>query len=250
VGPAPTIAIDGCGTSSILSSLDVTGLVSVIVPVLDEALELPRALDALAALPGTWEVIVVDGGSRDDSVALARAHPRADQVLSQTAGGRALQLNAGAAAAGGDPLVFLHADSRLPPEAHAALSGARAPGGNFALRFGGLQPDRFARLLTRFYAFQRRHGYYYGDSTLWCRRELFERLSGFRELPIMDDYDFVRRMQKEGGTACLPGPSTTSDRRWRKQGIARTALSWWVIRWLFVAGVAPDRLARFYRRVR
>jgi rSAM/selenodomain-associated transferase 2 len=227
------------------------GLVTVIVPVLDEARELPAALDALAVLPGEWEVVVVDGGSGDDTVAIARAHPRADRVLSQPGGGRARQLNAGAAAAGGDPLVFLHADSRLPPGAYAALTTCRADGGNFTLRFGGTgRPDRFARTLARFYAIQRRHGYYYGDSTLWCRRALFAGLGGFAELPIMDDYDFVRRMERATQTACLPGPATTSDRRWRTQGIARTALSWWVIRWLFVAGIAPDRLARLYRRVR
>lgn len=66
----------------------------------------------------------------------------------------------------------------------------------------------------------------------------------------MDDYDFVRRMERAGATACLPGPATTSDRRWRRQGVARTVASWWIIRWLFMAGVAPERLARLYRRVR
>lgn len=233
--------------------MTVPARIAVVVPVLDEEAELPRALDALAALPGAWEVVVVDGGSSDATPSIALAHPRADRVVTVAAGARASQLNAGAQAATGDPLVFLHADSRLPLDAHATLSATTAPGGNFALRFGGgrgAAPDRFARALTRFYALQRRHGFYYGDSTLWCRRTLFDDLGGFRDLPIMDDYDFVRRMERSVRTQCLPGPATTSDRRWRQQGVARTVVSWWVIRWLFVAGVAPDRLARLYRRVR
>ena len=233
--------------------MTVPGRIAVVVPVLDEEAELPRALDALAALPGAWEVVVVDGGSSDATPSIARAHPRADRVVAVPVGGRARQLNAGAQATTGDPLVFLHADSRLPRDAHATLSATTAPGGNFALRFGGghgAATDRFARALTRFYALQRRQGFYYGDSTLWCRRTLFDDLGGFRDLPIMDDYDFVRRMERSVRTQCLPGPATTSDRRWRQQGVARTVMSWWVIRWLFVAGVAPDRLVRLYRRVR
>jgi hypothetical protein len=148
-------------------------------------------------------------------------------------------------------LLFLHADSRLPAGAHGALTTAvagGAVGGNFALRFDGL--DRFARVLTAAYALQRRFGVYYGDSSIWVARPTFDRLSGYRDLPIMDDYDFVRRLERSGPTACLPGPATSSDRRWRTIGIARTLLSWWLIRLAFLAGVPPARLARLYRRVR
>ena len=220
-----------------------------IVPVLDEAAELPVLLDHLARLPGEWEVVVVDGGSRDGGPALAREHPRADLVL-EAGGGRAAQLNAGAAASGGDPLVFLHADSRLPDGAHAAIAGAdpAIAGGNFVLRFAS--GDRFSRLLGAVYAAQRRRGYYYGDSTVWVRRETFAALGGFRPLPIMDDYDFVRRLERAGRTVALPGPALTSARRWQAMGIRRTLLSWVLIRWLFIAGVPAERLARLYRRVR
>jgi rSAM/selenodomain-associated transferase 2 len=225
--------------------------VSVVIPALDEARELPRALDHLAALPGDWEVVVADGGSRDGTLALARAHPRVDAVV-QAGGGRAAQLNAGVAASAGDPIVFLHADSRLPFGAHAALRGAARPGGpvggNFALRFRG--GGAFARSLGAVYALQRRQGFYYGDSSVWARRASFAALGGFRALPIMDDYDFVRRLERLGPTACLPGPATTSARRWERAGVVRTVLSWVVIRWLFVAGVDPARLAGLYRRVR
>jgi rSAM/selenodomain-associated transferase 2 len=225
--------------------------VSVVIPALDEARELPRALDHLAALPGDWEVVVADGGSRDGTLALARGHPRVDVVV-EAGGGRAAQLNAGVAASTGDPIVFLHADSRLPFGAHAALRGAARPGGpvggNFALRFHGR--GAFAHALGAVYALQRRLGFYYGDSSVWARRASFTALGGFHALPIMDDYDFVRRLERLGPTACLPGPATTSARRWERAGVVRTVLSWVVIRWLFVAGVDPARLAGLYRRVR
>ncbi len=219
-----------------------------VVPALDEAAQVPALLDGLG---GFDEVVLADGGSADATVALARAHPARPAVVVDR-GGRAAQCNAGAAAATGDVLVFVHADSRLPPSAPAALRAACADpdvvGGNFALRFDG--GDRFARVLAAVYRHQRRLGLYYGDSCVWCRRAAFDALGGFRELAIMDDYDFVRRLERHGRTVCLPGPATTSDRRWRAIGIPRTLLSWTVIRWLYVAGVPPGRLARLYRVVR
>ena len=105
-------------------------------------------------------------------------------------------------------------------------------------------------MLGAVYRFQRRHGYYYGDSSVWLRREAFDALGGYREIPIMDDYDLVRRLERLGRTRCLPGPATTSARRWRAMGIPRTVLAWFLIRWLYVAGVSPQRLARLYRVVR
>lgn len=226
-------------------------LVTVVVPVLDEAAALPGLLDHLAGLAGRWEVVVADGGSRDGTPELAAAHPLAPRGIGPFRG-RAAQCNAAAAVATGEVLVFLHADSRLPLDAHATLAGAlRNPavaGGNFALRFDG--EDRFSRVLTAWYAIQRRAGIYYGDSTIWLRAAAFAALGGYRELPIMDDYDLVRRLEHRHRTACLPGPATTSPRRWRALGVPRTVLSWVVIRWLFLAGVPPSRLARLYRRVR
>ncbi|MGI8595068.1 MAG: glycosyltransferase, partial [Solirubrobacteraceae bacterium] len=202
---------------------------------LDEARAMPGLLDHLAALPGRLEVIVADGGSRDDTVDIARAHPLAPRLVGPVRG-RAAQLNAAAEEAAGELLVFLHADSRLPRGAYAELSGAlRDPtilGGNFSLRFDG--EDRFSRVLTTWYALQRRAGIYYGDSSMWTRRSTFHALGGYRELPIMDDYDFVRRLERRGRTACLPGPATTSCRRWQALGVGRTVLSWVVIRWLFL----------------
>jgi len=244
-GSAEPATASPFGTALCLPLRDLT--VSIIVPALDEAGQIGAVLDSLAA----DEVVVVDGGSRDGTADLARAHPSLPRVL-HAGGGRAAQCNAGATAATGDVLLFLHADSRLPAGATAAIRRACAEaalvGGNFALRFDG--GDRFARGLGGLYALQRRFGFYYGDSSVWCRRSAFEALGGFRPLPVMDDYDFVRRLERLGPTTCLPGPATTSDRRWRAIGVGRTLTAWLVIRWLFVAGVSPQRLARLYGVVR
>jgi len=226
-------------------------IVAVVVPTLDEESQTAALLDSLA---GFDAVVVADGGSRDATVAIARAHPAGASVITAS-GGRAAQCNAGAgaaAAAEADVLVFVHADSRLPEGAAGAVRRACADpaviGGNFALRFDG--GDRFARFLGAVYALQRRFGRYYGDSTIWCRRGTFAALGGFRELAIMDDHDFVRRLERHGRTVCLPGPATTSDRRWRRLGVPRTLLTWTVIRWLYAVGMPTDRLATLYRRVR
>ena len=222
-------------------------LVSVVVPTLDEAGVLPGLLDHLAVLDGRFEVIVADGGSEDGTAEMAAEHRSAPRVL-PVEGGRAAQMNVAAAAGRGDPIVFLHADTRLPPTAYASLTTSPADGGNFAIRFDG--GDMFSRVLGAWYRAQRRLGIYYGDSAIWLRRHAFEALGGFRELPIMDDYDLARRLERGFRTACLPGPVVTSARRWRALGVPRTILSWVVIRWLFIAGVPPVRLARLYRRAR
>lgn len=226
-------------------------LVSVVVPVLNEAAVLPATLDHLASLEGLVEVVVVDGGSADETLEVARGHSVRPLVVTAPRG-RAVQMNEGARHAAGDVLLFLHADSRLPADAYfqiaAALSDTEVAGGNFALRFDG--DDRFSRVLGRVYALQRRLGVYYGDSSIWLRREAFEGLGGFRPLPIMEDYDLVRRFERVAKTRCLPGPASTSARRWQRLGLVRTVGSWVVIRWLFIAGASPRRLAALYPHVR
>ena len=222
------------------------------MPVLDEARALPALLDHLAALPGRWEVVVADGGSGDGSAELARSHRLAPRVVSAPRG-RARQQNAGAAAATGELLVFLHADSRLPARrvrlAHAARCAIPAcPGGNFALRFDG--DDRFSRGLTALVRAAAALRRLLRDSTLWLRRADFEGLGGFADLPVMEDHELVRRLERRGRTACLPGPALTSPRRWRALGWWRTGLAWTLIRWAFIAGVPARRLAGLYRAVR
>lgn len=221
------------------------------MPTLNEADALPGLLDHLAGLPGRVEVVVADGASADGTADLARGHTLAPRVV-EVPGGRARQLNAGVAASEGEVLVFVHADSRLPTDAYRSLAGACRDGGlvggNFTLRFEG--NDRFARALAAYYRVSRRLGIYYGDSSIFVRREVFERLGGLRELPIMDDYDFARQLERAGRTACLPGPALTSSRRWRRAGVPRTVASWAAIQILYWAGVPAGRLAPLYRRIR
>ncbi|HVC86496.1 MAG TPA: TIGR04283 family arsenosugar biosynthesis glycosyltransferase [Gaiellaceae bacterium] len=225
--------------------------ISVIVPVLDEALAITGLLDHLADLPGSWDVLVVDAGSRDDTVTLAARHPSRPRVI-QAGRGRALQMNAGAEAARSGVLLFLHADTRLPQGAHDSITSALADpevlGGNFALHFDG--GDRFSRILGTWYSLQRRAGVYYGDSAIWIREPAFRELGGFLPLPIMEDYDLVRRLERAGRTRCLAGPAITSARRWKQFGLIRTVASWVAIRWLYLAGVSPARLARLYPHAR
>ena len=225
--------------------------VSIIVPVLDEAATLPALLDRLADLRGKPEILVVDGGSTDAGPGIVASHRLGARLL-RTGRGRAGQCNAGAAEARGEVLLFLHADTILPPRAVLDVERASAEpgvvGGNFTLRFDG--GDRFSRVMTRWYAIQRRAGIFYGDSAIWVRRRTFERVGGFGELPVMEDYELVRRLRREGRTLCLAGPAITSARRWRAIGWRRTLLGWLVIRWLFIAGVPAERLTRLYPRAR
>ena len=225
--------------------------VSIVVPVLDEAAALPGLLDRLAGLRGGPEVIIVDGGSTDGGRAIVAGHPMGARML-EAPRGRAIQCNAGAAAASGEVVLFLHADTTLPPDAVGAITracvDARVVGGNFALRFDG--GDLFSRVLTAYYAVQRRFGVYYGDSAIWMRRATFERIGGFRPLPIMEDHELVRRLRRAGRDVCLPGPAITSARRWKALGLPKTIYSWVVIRGLYLAGVSPERLARLYPAAR
>ena len=105
-------------------------------------------------------------------------------------------------------------------------------------------------LLTVYYAIQRLWGGYYGDSAIWIRRVAFERIGGFRPMPIMEDHELVRRLRRAGRDVCLPGPAITSARRWKALGLPKTIYSWVVIRGLYLAGVSPERLVRLYPTAR
>ncbi len=219
-----------------------------IIPTLNEEARIKSLLDRLTEFQ---DVVVVDGGSTDSTCALVLAHPSSPRLM-RVQRGRARQLNAGADTCTGEVLVFLHADTELPEGAAEAirrtLTDRLVLGGNFALSFDG--GDRFSRLLGRWYQLQRRLGIYYGDSAIWCRREVFDLLGGYRDMPIMEDYDFVRRLERLGSTRCLAGPAVTSARRWQGHGISRTIAAWVAIRWLYLAGVSPTRLARLYPVIR
>ena len=222
-------------------------MISVVIPAMNEAENLPALLSSLAREPETCEVVVVDGGSSDDTVTLARAF---GATVVCAGPGRGIQLAAGAARTGGEILVFLHADSVFPRGGLAAVEKALgqnpdAPGGNFRLLFDG--DDDFSRWLEGFYARIRARGFYYGDSGIFIRRRALDALGGIRPLALMEDYDLVRRMEKAGPTVCIEEPALiTSSRRFRGRRPAMIVWGWLKIHVLFHLGVSPGSLAGLY----
>lgn len=226
-------------------------MISVIIPTLNEAANLPGLLAALAREATPHEVLVVDGGSRDATRELAR---QAGARVFASEPGRGQQLAAGAAASRGRVLLFLHADSRFPAGGLASVSGVldgdpACPGGNFRLRFDG--QDGFSRWLNGFYAWIRARGFYYGDSAIFVRRRVYDSLGGIRPIALMEDYDFVRRLEASGPTRCIETPQmVTSSRRFAGRRPAAIVLGWLEIHLLFHLGVPPQVLARRYEAQR
>jgi len=221
--------------------------ISAIIPTYNEEHTIGRLLENLKEL-GAEEVIVADGISADRTVEIASTYARV--IRSKTC--RALQMNAGARASSGDVLVFLHADVRLGPGGLAAVrESLRDPqlvGGNFDIRYEG--SDWVAAAFTSANRWRRRLGVFYGDSGIFCRRKVFESLGGYAPWPILEDYDFARRLRKAGKLALLDEPIWVSDRRWRTSGLLPTLWSWFWVQGLYLVGVEPERLAGLYHPVR
>jgi rSAM/selenodomain-associated transferase 2 len=220
---------------------------SIVIPVLDEARQLEVLLPELAATCPGAEVVVADGGSTDRSPAVALGFAGVRVVASER--GRARQMNAGAAAACGDALLFLHADTRLPPGAGEAVLAALAdPGtayGRFDVRFDSRRPAfrLIARLMN---ARSRLTGLCTGDQAIFVRRETFWALGGYAEIALMEDIELTRRLKRVGSLAALSLRVTTSARKWEREGVARTIVLMWALRLLYACGVRPARLHRWY----
>jgi rSAM/selenodomain-associated transferase 2 len=220
---------------------------SVVIPALNEAANLTRLLPALARDCLGAEIIVVDGGSRDETAAVVARQPGARLVMSER--GRARQMNAGARQAIGDVLLFLHADTWLPADAGAALDRALAePGvvaGRFDVRFDNPRPvlRMVAWLMnTR----SRASGICTGDQAIFVRRADFEAVGGYPDIPLMEDIELSRRLKRRGRLAALRLRVTTSARKWEREGPLRTIGLMWALRVLHFCGVAPARLHRWY----
>ena len=218
---------------------------SIIMPVLDEGDVLADSLAALQDLRAAGhELVLVDGGSRDGSLPLAEG--LADRIL-HSPPGRARQMNAGAAIASGDVLLFLHADTRLPETAlHDIVQALRASvWGRFDVRLSGQAwPLRIVeRLMNRRSCFT---GMATGDQAIFVRRDAFEQVGGYPDIPLMEDLELSRRLKRLSRPACVRAPVITSSRRWEEKGILRTVLLMWSLRLAWFLGVSPRRLARIY----
>ena len=222
--------------------------ISIIIPVLNEAANIVATLNALQGYRAQGhEIIVVDGGSRDNSVELAK--PLADQVLTSEPG-RARQMSLGADAACGDVLLFLHADTLLPDVACDVIGSSLQTGaqwGRFDVRLSGPTPglrviefmmnlrSRLTKIAT-------------GDQAMFVKKDLFFRAGGYDDIPLMEDIALSRRLKKLAVCACLRQRVTTSSRRWEEEGVFKTVRLMWKLRFCYWLGADPAQLVRQYYR--
>lgn len=223
--------------------------ISIIIPVLNEAAVIQQTLGQLSADQGI-EIIVVDGGSQDDTMILAQQATTTAKVITIIGQGRAGQMNAGADLAQSDILLFLHADTQLPPNfidlVSKTLSQTNIIAGAFELAIEG--SGRSLRWIEKLVKL-RSHllSLPYGDQGIFISKQAFMEVGGFADLPIMEDFEFVKRIKSRGKIAIAPAAVTTSGRRWQKLGVWQTTL----INQLMIAGyylgISPDKLGQFYR---
>ncbi|MCA9452035.1 MAG: TIGR04283 family arsenosugar biosynthesis glycosyltransferase [Nitrospiraceae bacterium] len=230
--------------------------IAVIIPVLNEQKALPALLPVLIPL-GFEEIIVVDGGSRDGTVDMARKmlESTSDSRYRIISGpcGRASQMNTGAALADSEILVFLHADTQMPDNARQVITDAmddpQCVGGRFDVRFP--QDTGYAWMVSRLMNLRSRwSGIFTGDQTIFVRRSVFEKLGGFANIPLMEDIEFSSRLKRVGTIASLRVKVITSFRRWEQQGPLRTIVRMWTLRAWYWLGWDPRRLQQYYDIVR
>jgi len=221
--------------------------ISVIIPALNEA---ESIAEAVASADGADEVIVVDGGSHDATREYA-AHAGARVISSDR--GRARQMNAGADAAAGRLMVFMHADTRLPGGFREQLLNVirrdEAHWGRFDLRFdaGGPLVRLIAGLINKR---SRITGGATGDQAIFVTADVFRELGGYRDIPLFEDVELCRRLKRRYRMGIPSSPVVTSSRRWRTDGAIRVSLQMWSLKLMYLAGVSPQRLAKLYRDVR
>jgi rSAM/selenodomain-associated transferase 2 len=220
---------------------------SIVIPALNESENLARNLPRLVTREPGAEVVVVDGGSHDDSREAVARVPSVQWLAGER--GRARQMNAGARATHGDVLVFLHADTVLPDGAGAAIREAlddpAVVGGRFDVR---LDSQRIVLGVVGWMMNQRSRltGISTGDQAIFVRRKAFDAVGGFADIPLMEDIDFTHRLKRLGRMAPLRLRVVTSARKWEREGVVRTIVLMWALRLLYALGVSPARLHRRY----
>lgn len=221
---------------------------SIIIPTLNEADEIKSLLESLSPMKDAGaRIIVADGGSEDDTV--AAVGDLAELVRAPR--GRGRQMNAGAMSAGGDWLLFLHADTRLPADAAAIIEAVRrtadAQWGFFPVRLSG--QISLLRLVEKGMNWRSRLSRVAtGDQAIFIRRSLFDRLGGFANIPIMEDVEICKRLRRHARPVIPNRPVVTSSRRWEAQGVLRTVITMWALRMAYSCGVKPAWLVKRYYR--
>ena len=221
--------------------------ISIIIPALNEAANIAKTV-SLAQKGSNVEIIIVDGGSQDETMAIAKSLNV--KVLSASPG-RAIQMNTGAAIATGDILLFLHADTMLPPNFDQMVTKILAESAIVAAAFelkidakiGGIRLlEKMINWRSHFFSLP------YGDQAISVKADQFHKIGGFPELPIMEDFVFIRNLKKLGKIAIIPVPVITSGRRWQKLGVFRTTAINQMMIIGYYLGISPEKLAQFYRR--
>ncbi|MEH1773878.1 TIGR04283 family arsenosugar biosynthesis glycosyltransferase [Nostoc sp.] len=221
--------------------------ISIIIPAINEAKNIKEAI-ATTQQSINVEVIVVDGGSSDDTVAIAQS---LNVKVISSSPGRAVQMNAGAVAASGEILLFLHADTRLPTGFDEMICTAlQQPGivaGAFKLR---IDASLLSLRWVEWGVNVRSHFYQmpYGDQAIFLTKEVFQQIGGFPELPIMEDFELMRRLKSIGRVVIIPTPVVTSARRWLQKGVLKTTLLNQLVIIAYLFGVSPEQIRSWYRR--
>ncbi len=223
-------------------------MISIIIPVLNEEKNISIVLENIKRLNGEKEIIVVDGGSIDNTVDIVK---KKGFMLLSSQKGRGCQMNRGAEIADGDTLLFLHADTTLPENAITrileAIKNHKIIGGRFDVRF---DDDKFIFKLIAFLMNWRSRltGIFTGDQAIFIRKDIFKDIGGYLEIPLMEDIALSKKMKRKGEVACINDCVTTSARKWKEDGIIKTILLMWFLRLLYFFKINPIFLSRIYYR--